>query len=127
MLRTLCEAELWEEALQEMERFQWSPVMAALRPAWEARIFFGMGRYEEVVRRARGAVSEGEMQCWLAMAHAALGQHEEARRVAEQAVTRTGRHAAGARGYVLMAAGDTAGAIPWYDRASLDPTIRPAA
>src|SRR5438874_76877 len=112
MLRTLCEAERWEEALREMERFQWSPFMAALRPAWEARILFGLGRYEEVVLRAREAGREGEMQCWLAMAHAALGQHEEARRVAEQAVTRRGSRAAGAMAYVRMAAGDTAGAVP---------------
>jgi tetratricopeptide (TPR) repeat protein len=116
---------MWQEALRELERLRSLPAVA--RSRWRARIYFGMERYEEVVRLAREGGPGGSMCGWLACAYAALGRHREARRVAGEAVALRGRAAAGAMGYVLMAAGDPAAAIPWYDRAALDPSSRPAA
>jgi tetratricopeptide (TPR) repeat protein len=117
----VCEAELWDEALVELERQNYAPVIRESEPAWRARIYLGMGRYDKVL-----ALKEQARRCgcpiepFLAVAYARLGQTERAHHIAAAALRLKRQGAELALGHVCFAAQEYDVALRWYDAAAQD-------
>jgi tetratricopeptide (TPR) repeat protein len=110
---------MWEEARAELERLRaanklWPGEEASVR----ARIYLGEGRYEDVIKLARSFDSEHySLEVPLALAHAKMGAHDTALRLAGEAVRQRLPGAEHAMGDVLAEKGDLDGALIWYERA----------
>ena len=71
LLRTVCEAELWDEALTELNRQNYSPHVKKEEAAWLAKIYLGMKRYEDVLNLQQRARTDGcDIRTYLAVAYA---------------------------------------------------------
>jgi len=115
----VCQTELWEDALIELKRQSYSPLVKRVQAQWLARIYLGMKRYEAVLELEEQARQEGcDIQVFLAIAHARLGHHTTALWIAKETV-RVRRHGAEvALGHVYYEAGEYEEALRWYERAA---------
>lgn len=120
MLRTLCEAEQWDEAQTELQ----SLVDHRLLPrggdtVWRMRIALGQREYQEVVRLARRSPRGNRAgQALHAMALAGLGESEMARPLGLDAVKKRCPGAEWGLGWICQQSGDMEGAVRWYERAA---------
>src|SRR5262245_1939203 len=111
---------MWDAALQELERFAWSPQARGKEGiAYRAWIYLRAGRYDELMRLAAGADGEAsEVIVPLAVAYAKQGAHELALRTAQRAARMRCAGAAAALGEIYSQLEDPQAALKWYERAA---------
>lgn len=112
----MCEAELWDDALIELNRQNYAPDVKKEEAAWLASIYLGMKRYEEVLDlQQRARADDCDITPLLAIAYARLGRLEEARVLAKEARDKHLPGAERAMGHVYFEAGDLERALYWYE------------
>lgn len=124
LLQGLIQAEMWDEALDQLERQVWPEWMTSnsmRKENWQAEIYLGSGRYEDVLRLHDGdKQADSPLAVYLAVAHAKLGHRELARRIAHEVKRRAGRYdqpdAERAMGDVLFEAGEHERALECYEK-----------
>ncbi|HLV80364.1 MAG TPA: tetratricopeptide repeat protein [Chthonomonadaceae bacterium] len=108
---------MWEDALTELKRQSYSPMVKRVQAQWLARIYLGMKNYTAILDLEDQARREGcDIQTFLAVAHARLGHHATALRMAKEAVRVRRQGAAIALGHVYFEAGEYEEALLWYER-----------
>jgi tetratricopeptide (TPR) repeat protein len=113
----VCEAELWEEALIELKRQNYSPMVKKEEVVWLAKIYLGMERYQDVLHLQQRARVDGcDITPFLAVANARLDKHEKALVLAKEALDNRQDGAKRALGDVYFVAGDFEHALYWYEQ-----------
>lgn len=115
----MCEAELWDEALIELKRQSYAIQVKKEETRWLAHIYLGMGRNEEVVAlKAKAKETACDIDIYLAVAYARLGQHTRAMQVAQEAIRRKRSGVEKMMGHIYTATGDHETALRWYEQAA---------
>jgi tetratricopeptide (TPR) repeat protein len=113
----VCEAELWDEALIELNRQNYSPLVKKEEAAWLAKIYLGMQRYEDVLNLQQRAGADGcDITLFLAVAYARMGEHENALVLAKEALDRRQPGATRVMGHIYFAVKDWERALYWYEK-----------
>ena len=115
----MCEAEQWEGALVELKRQSYVPFVRRNATAWKAQIFIGMERYRDVLAMKEEARrSACNIDPFLAVANARLGNIDKALRAASDALRSKQPDAKMALGHVYFAAQDFDRALVWFEAAA---------
>lgn len=113
----MCEAQLWDEALVELKRQNYSPLVKKEEIAWLAKIYLGQEKYEEVVQLQSAARQKGcDITPYLAVAYARLNKPDKALVLAKEALQDRREGAKRAIGDVYFAMGNFERALYWYEQ-----------
>jgi tetratricopeptide (TPR) repeat protein len=115
----VCEAEQWDEALIELKRQSYAPQIRQTAAMWQAKIYLGMQRYQEVLDLEAEAMRHAcDIAPFLAVAHARLGHTEEALHIAQEALRVQRPGAEIALGHVYFEGKEYDLALHWYEIAA---------
>ncbi len=110
---------MWEDALLELKRQSYSQVIRRNALAWKAKILIGMERYREVLAmKDEARHSECNIDSFLAVAYARLGDNDKALRMASNSLRSKQPGAKMALGHVYLATQDYDRALIWFEAAA---------
>lgn len=119
----LCKAQMWDEALAELEHKK-SVKRRRTNLRWHrARAYLGAGRIDEVIALNQDTdAADSPLAVFLAVAYARRGRHELALLVAQAAVNRGDKDAELCMAEVYRQMGDLPRALLWYEKAEISTT-----
>jgi tetratricopeptide (TPR) repeat protein len=108
---------MWDDALEQLQHFQWSAPIRKKETEWRARIYLGREQYDDIIRLAEGADRRtNDIEEVVTLALLRQGQRDAASQTASAALRKHRRSAKRAMGHVYAAEGDYERALLWYER-----------
>jgi tetratricopeptide (TPR) repeat protein len=116
-LRALCEAEMWEEAAEQLENLKdCKEVDENEVRIWTAKILLGKDQFEDIIKLFRSKKERTpQLLVPLAVAYARLGDLSQASEMMSRSSVKRCQEATIAQGHILMAEGNYEAALLWYE------------
>ena len=121
LFSVLCEAQMWDEALAELEREKNRKHRKTILRWHHSRAYLGAERFDDVIALNQSTdPADSPFAVFLAVAYAKLGKHELALSVAQAAVRSDDERAVLCMAEVYSEIGDLPRALWWYEIAISD-------
>jgi tetratricopeptide (TPR) repeat protein len=121
LFSVLCEAQMWDEALAELEREKNRKHRKTILRWHHSRAYLGAERFDDVIALNQDTdPADSPFAVFLAVAYAKLGEHELALSVAHAAVRSDDERAVLCMAEVYSEIGDLPQALWWYEIAISD-------
>jgi tetratricopeptide (TPR) repeat protein len=121
LFSVLCEAQMWDEALAELEREKNRKHRKTILRWHHSRAYLGAERFDDVIALNQSTdPADSPFAVFLAVAYAKLGEHELALSVAHAAVRSDDERAVLCMAEVYSEIGDLPRALWWYEIAISD-------